>query len=155
MLPIKFRSPTTCTATNGDALATRCCKAKTRSRRLSAADIFSDPFCVQDNAAVLSLKRPTCLQQRFQVTTITSNTSHDRSFPAISRLFISKSPPGFVRVMSLTRNFFGHSKRQIFGYSASFSGSQHPPIPSPDASTQPINSGYPMTNSFAVVTEVS
>ena len=83
--------------------------------------------------------------------TITSNTIHDRSFTAIYRLFISKPPPGFVGVISLARNFFGHSRSQIVGSSASFPGIQPPPITSPDASTQPRNSGSPMTNSFAVV----
>ena len=72
-------------------------------------------------------------------------------FPAIYRLFISKPPPGFVRVISLSHNCFGHTKRQIVGSSASFTGSQPPPTPSPDASTQPRNSGSPMTNYFTVV----
>ena len=83
--------------------------------------------------------------------TIPSNTSHSRSFPAISRSFISKFPPRFVGVISLARNFFGHSKRQIVGPSACFPGSQPLPTPSPDASTQPRNMGSPMTNSYAVV----
>ena len=59
--------------------------------------------------------------------TIPSNTSHARSFSAISRLFISKSPPGFIGVTILSRNFFVHSNRQIFGSSAYFPGSQVPP----------------------------
>ena len=82
---------------------------------------------------------------------IPSNKIHARSFPAISRLFISKSPPGFVGVISLARNFFCYSKRQIIGSSVYFSGIQPPPTPSPNASTHPINSGSPMTNSFAVI----
>ena len=80
--------------------------------------------------------------------TIPSNTSHARSFPAISRSFIFKPHPGFVGVISLARNFFGNYKRQIVGPSASFTGSQPPPT---DASTQPRNSGSSTTNSFAVV----
>ena len=83
--------------------------------------------------------------------TIPSNTSHDRIIQAISRFLISKSPPRFVGVTSLASNLFGHSKRQIVGSSASFPGSQSPPTPSMDASTQPRNSGSPLTNSFAVV----
>ena len=79
------------------------------------------------------------------------NTSHARSFPDIYRLFISKSPPRFVGVISLDCNFFGHSKCQMVGSSASFPGSQPPQTPSTDASTQPRNSGSPMTNSFAVI----
>ena len=82
---------------------------------------------------------------------IPSNTSHARIFTAISRSFISKSPPGFFVVISLAHNFFGHSKRQIIGPSASFTGRQPPPIPSPYESTQPSNLRSPMTNSFAVV----
>ena len=80
-----------------------------------------------------------------------SNKSHARSFPSIYRLFISKPPPGFVGMTILARNFFKRSKRQIVGSSASFPGSQPPPTPSLDASTQPRNSGSPMTNSFAIV----
>ena len=82
---------------------------------------------------------------------IPTKTRHARIFPADSRLFISKSPPRFVGVIILARNFFGHSKRQIVGSGASFTGSQPPPAPSPEASTQPRKSGSPMTNSFAVV----
>ena len=82
---------------------------------------------------------------------ITSNTSHARIFPAIYRSFISNPLPGFVGIIRLARNLFGHSKRQIVGSSASFPGSQPPPTPSPDTSTQPINSGSPMKDSFAVV----
>ena len=58
---------------------------------------------------------------------------------------------GFVDVISPARNLFVHSKRQIVDSSASFPGIQPPPTPSPDASTQPRNSGSPMTNSFAIV----
>ena len=83
--------------------------------------------------------------------TIPSNTSHARIFPAISRYVISKSFPGFVGIISLVRNFFGHSKRQIVSSSAYFPGSQPPKTPYLDASTHPRNSGSPMTNSFAVV----
>ena len=61
MLPITFRSPDTCAATNVDALATRYRKAKTLSRRPAAADFFAAPICVHDTAAVLLLNRPTCL----------------------------------------------------------------------------------------------
>ena len=82
---------------------------------------------------------------------IPSNTSHARSFPVIYRPFISKSLPGFVCVTSLSRNFSGHSKRQILGSSAYFPVSQPPLTPSSDASTHPKISGSPMTNSFAVV----
>ena len=42
-----------------------------------------------------------------------SNTSHARSFPSISKSFISKPPPGFVDVIRLARNFFDYSKRQF------------------------------------------
>ena len=150
-MPRKSRSPATCAATNGDALDTRCRKAKTQSRHPAAAYFFASHLCFHDTAAVLSLKRPTCLYQRFLVPTIPSNTSHKRSFTAISRSFISKSPHGFVGVISLARNLFGHSKRNFFGSSASFPGSQSPPTPSPYASTQPISSGSPMNNSFDVV----
>ena len=83
--------------------------------------------------------------------TIPSNTSHARRLPAIYRWFISKSPPGFVEVISLARNFFDHSKRHIGGSSASFPGSQPPPTPFLDVSNQPINYGSPMTNSFDLV----
>ena len=83
--------------------------------------------------------------------TIPSNTIHARRFPAISRSFISKSSSFFVSVTSLARNLFGHSKRQLVGFSASFPGIQPPPTPYPDASTQPRNLGSPITNSFAVV----
>ena len=83
--------------------------------------------------------------------TLPSNMSHARSFPSIYRSFISKSPPGFVGVISLARNFIGHSKRQIVGSSASFTGIQPHTTPSTDASTHPINLGSPMTNSFAIV----
>ena len=82
---------------------------------------------------------------------ISSNTIHARIFPALSLLLISKSPHGFVVVISLARKFFCHSKRQTVGSSAYFPGSQPPPTPSPYASTQPRNSGSPMTNSFALV----
>ena len=81
---------------------------------------------------------------------ISSNTIHARIFPALSLLLISKSPHGFVVVISLARKFFCHSKRQTVGSSAYFPGSQPPPTPSPYASIQPRNSGSPMTNSFAV-----
>ena len=151
MSPSTFRYPAICAATNGDAITTRCRKAKTLSRRPAAADFFSEPLCVHNTAAVLSLKRPTCQYQRSLVPTIPSNTSQARSFPIISRLFISKSPPGFVGVIILDRNFFGHSKRKIVGSSASFPGSQPPPTPSLDASTKPRNLGSTITNSFAVV----
>ena len=83
--------------------------------------------------------------------TIISNMIHARRFPAIYRSFISKSPYGFFRVISLVKNCFGHSKSQIVGSSASFPGSQPPPTHSPDASTQPINLGSPMNNSFSIV----
>ena len=128
MLPRTFRYPATCIATKGDALATRCRKAKTLSRRPAAADFLAVPLCVHYSAAMLLLKRPT----------ITSNTSHVRIFPAISRLFISKSPPGFVSIISLARNFFGYSKHQIVGSSAFFlvaNRLQHPlqiHLPSPE-----------------------
>ena len=151
MSPIKFRSPTICSSTNGDALANSCRKAKTLSRCPAATDLFFAPLCVHDNATALSLNRPTCLQRRFLVPTIPYNTSHARSFPAISRQFISKFPPGFISVTSLACNLFGHPERQIVGSSASFPNSQPPPTPSPDSSTQTRNSGYPMTNYFAVV----
>ena len=82
---------------------------------------------------------------------IPSKTIHARSFSAISRFFISKSPPGFVGLTSLVRHFFGRSKRQIVSSGASFPGIQQPPTPSPDASTKPRNPGSPMTNSFALV----
>ena len=82
---------------------------------------------------------------------ITSNTIHSRSFPEISRSFISNFPPGFVGMTSLTLNFFGHPKRQIVGSGASFPGSQPPPTPSTDADTQPRNLGSPMNNYFNVV----
>ena len=151
MFPHPFRYTITCTSTNGDALFTRCRKAKTLSRCPAAADFFSAPLFVHNTATVLSLKRPTCLQRRFSVPTIPYNTSHVRSFTSISISFISKSPPGFVGVISLAQNLFGHSKCQIVGSSAYFPGSQPPPTPYPDASTQPINLGSPMTNSFAVI----
>ena len=83
--------------------------------------------------------------------TIPSNTIHARSFTAIYRSFISMSPPGFFGVIGLSRNFFGHPKRQIVGSSASFPGIQPPPAPSPDASTHPRNSGSSVTNYFSVV----
>ena len=82
---------------------------------------------------------------------IHSNTIHSRNFPAISRSFIYKYPPGLVRVISLAHTFFGYSKRQIVGSSASFTVSRPPPTPSPDAYTQTRNSGSHMTNSFAVI----
>ena len=85
------------------------------------------------------------------VPAIPSKTSHARNFPAISRSFISKPPHGFVGVISLDRNFFGHFKRQIVGSSASFPSSQLPTTSSPDASTQTRNLGSPGTNYFAVV----
>ena len=151
MLPNTFRSPASCAANNGDDLATRFRKAKTLIRRPATAKCFSAPLCFHDTAAVLSLNRTTCLQRRFLVPTIPSNRSHARSFPAIYISFISNSPPGFVGFISLARNFFGHSKRQIFGSSASFSGGQPPPTPSPGASIQPRKSGSPMINYFVVV----
>ena len=141
MSPSTFRYPDTCAANNGDALATLFRKCNILSRRPAAADFLAVPLCVHYSAAMLLLKRPT----------ITSNTSHVRIFPAISRLFISKSTPGFVGIISLARNFFGHSKRQIGGSSANFPCSQLTPTPSPDASAQPRNSGSPMANYFAVV----
>ena len=100
---------------------------------------------------MLSLKRPTCLYQKFLVPNISSNTSHARSFPAISRSFIYKPPPGFVGVISPSCNFFGHSKRQNVGSSAYFTGSQLHKIPSPDEFTQTRNLGSPMTSYFSVV----
>ena len=151
MLPSTFRSPVTCAATNGDALSTCCHKAKNPSRRPAAAEFFTTPLCVQDTAAVLLLKRPTCLQPSFLVSTIPSNTSYARRFPAIPRSFIYKTCPGFFGVISLAHSFFGHSKRQIVGSSVSFTGIQPTPTTSPDASTQPRNSGFPITNYFAVV----
>ena len=151
MLPSTFRYPATCAATNSHFLATCFRKAKTLGRRPSAAEFFAAPLCVHDTAAVLSLKRPTGLWRRFLVPTIPPSTSHARSFPAISRSFISKYPSGFVGVISLARNLFGHSKHQIVGSSESFPGNQPPPTPSPDAYTQPRNSGSPMTNSFAII----
>ena len=151
MSPITLISPATCAATNSDPIATHFRKAKTLSRRPDTAEFFAAPLCVHVTAAVLSLKRPTCLQRRFSVPTLSSNMSHSRIFPAISRSFISKPPPGFFGVISLAHYLFVHSKRQTVGSSTSFLGNQTPSIPSPDASTQPRYLGYPMTNSFSVV----
>ena len=151
MSPMTFRYRDTFSATNGDTISNLFCKAKNLSRHPAAADFFAAPLCVHDNAAMLSLMRPTCLQQRFWVPMIPSNTSPSISFPDISRLFIAKLLPGFLNVISLSRIFFGHSKHQIVGSSSSFPDSQPPPTPSADASTQTRNLGSPMTNSFAVV----
>ena len=70
--------------------------------------------------------------------------------PFLDRLYPSP-PPGFVGVISLAHNFFGHFMCQIVGSSAYFPGCQPPPTPSPDASTQPRNPGSPMTNYFSTV----
>ena len=56
-----FRSPATGAATNGDALAIRCRKAKTLSRRPAAEDFFAAPLFFYNTSAVLLLKMPTCL----------------------------------------------------------------------------------------------
>ena len=61
MSPITFRSPATFAAPNGDTPATRCRKDKTLSVRPDTAYFFATPLCVYETAAVLSLKRPTCL----------------------------------------------------------------------------------------------
>ena len=151
MFPSTFRCPATCTTTNSDALDTCFCKAKTLIRRPAAAELFFIPLCIHDTAAVLSMKRPTSLQRWFLVPTFPSKMIYARNFPAIYRMFISKSLPGFLEVISLARNVFEHSKRQFFGTSASFPGSQLLPTTSPDASTQPRNLGSPVTNSFDVV----
>ena len=87
----------------------------------------------------------------FLVSMIPSNTNYAIHFPAISRSLISKSSPEFFGVISLARNFFGHSKRQILGSSSYFPGSKTPPTPSPDAYTQSKHLKSPMTNFFAVV----
>ena len=135
MLPITFSSPATCAATNVDSLDTRFRKDNTLKRRPADVDFLLLPFYVHDTTTMLSLTSSTCLLRKFLVPKIPSNTSHSRSFPEISKSFISKSPPGFVGMTILDRNLFGHSKRQIVVSSASFPGSQPHIIPSPGAST--------------------
>ena len=147
----KIISPAVCSATNFDTLATRCHKYMTLIRHPAAAEFFTSPFCNHDTDAVLSLNISTCLQQRFLVPEFPSNTIHTRSFPAIYRSFISKSPPGFLGVISLAHNLFGHYKRQIFGSSAFFTVSQPHPTTCLDASTQPRNYGSPLNNYFYVI----
>ena len=61
MLPSILKSPATCSYTNGDALATRCRKAKTLIRRPASADFFDAILCVHDTADVLLLKGSTYL----------------------------------------------------------------------------------------------
>ena len=78
-----------------------------------------------------------------------------QKFPCHLQIVYIQAPPGFVGMTSLDRNIFGHSKRQIVGFSASFPGSQPPPTPSLDASTQPRNLGSPMTIYFAILCSCS
>ena len=126
-------------------------KAKSLIRHPASAEFFATPICVNNTTAVLLLKRLTCFLRRFSVPAIPSDTNHARNFLDIFRSFISSSAPGFVGVIRLACNFFGHSKRQIVGSSASFPGIQPPPTRSSDASTQTRNSGSTITNYFDVV----
>ena len=121
MSPRIFRSPVTCTSTNGDAFATRCCEANTLSRRPAAVDFFASPLCVHDTYAVLFLKRPTCLQRMFLVSMIPSNTSHYRSFPAISRQFIYKYPPWVCRSYQPSPKFIWTFQAPNFRFQCIFS----------------------------------